>query len=272
MVCDSFDTTEPAADYAAEPEVVFSPLSPIGYCRFYDLEMNGFTDDQKFYLDSLAKGMHVLEAGCGNGRLCRAFAAAGLQVTGIDLSSEMLAAAALEKTTNISYIGMDMAELAFSKRFDAIVVAYNTLNLLADPPRTEACLAGFRRCLKKNGLLLLQIYLPQRSVSDSGQTRTFQFQIFDTKNGDKVIKETLKHFNQDGNLIMEERYRVRPLNNPDANEDLAHSMTLLNLEATDWLRMITNAGFTVNARYGGFDLTPFRNGRDHLLLLQARAS
>jgi len=259
------------SDYSTEPEVVFAPLTQERYCEFYDIEMDGFSDDLQFYLNSLESGMEILEAGCGSGRLSRALAAHGMRITGIDNSTEMLARAILQNCSNIEYICMDMAGLVLKKRFDAAIVAYNTLNLLENAADVQKSLSRIRQHLKENGLLLLQIFIPPNETYAAGKARTFQFQIFDAPNGGKIIKETLKSSIEHHHMALEERYRIRPLNSRDNNEDLSHFMNLLVLEYRDWIRMVTESGFSVISEYGDFHLSSFVDGHDSMLLLKAQA-
>ncbi len=271
MHSEIFDNPEPGMDYSTEPEVIFSPLSPERYCEFYDIEMDDFTADIDFYLNSLAEGMDILEVGCGSGRLSRALASSGLQVTGIDISLQMLNRAACGKRHNINYVCMDMIRIAFKKHFDAVIAAYNTMNILSDSSQIRRCLNCMHWHLKKGGLLLLQIFLPPEGVVADGKARTFQFQIFDTKNGGKVIKETLKYYTKGRrHMVVEERYRIRPMNSRGKNEDLAHSMNLPVLSYSDWTQLLTDTGFVITEQYGDFKLTPFVEGESSHLLLKAQ--
>ena len=258
-------------DYSQEPETVFTPLSRKRYREFYEIEMNDFSDDLNFYLTSLERGMEVLDVGCGSGRLSRALAAHGMRVVGIDNSIEMLTGASSMKGSNIKYVCMDMLDMALDKRFDAAFIAYNTLNLLKDVANVRQTLTGCRHHLKENGLLLLQIFIPRKKTMADQGARTFQFQIFKSPKGGKIIKETLKSFTGEYRLILEERYRVRPMNTKDDNEDLSHAMHLLALDHTDWIRLVLEAGFTVTGQYGDFDLSPFSKEKSSMLLIQAKA-
>jgi 2-polyprenyl-3-methyl-5-hydroxy-6-metoxy-1,4-benzoquinol methylase len=75
----------------------------------YDLE-NVWAADDDFYLELAQEiGGPVLDVGCGTGRLTRAFAAAGLDVTGLDLSPQMLARArSLSDGLDIEWIQGDV--------------------------------------------------------------------------------------------------------------------------------------------------------------------
>ena len=232
--------------------------------------MTHFDADLGFYLLALGENMDILELGCGSGRLSRALAGRGHRVTGVDISSEMLSRAAMLDTTNITYLREDMTQISFQKRFGAIIVPYNTLNLLTEPGKVEHCLQLIRDHLLEKGLLLLQIFLPDSTMIASGNARTFQFQIFKTPDGGKIIKETLKNYREEEQqIVLQERYRVRPTTG--RREDLAHTMYLLALAHAAWVRLITAAGFTINAQYGDYTLSPFVSGKDSRLLLTARA-
>jgi 2-polyprenyl-3-methyl-5-hydroxy-6-metoxy-1,4-benzoquinol methylase len=256
-------------DYSIEPEEVFFPLSAQRYCEFYDIEMMNFDADLGFYLSALEEKKDILELGCGSGRLSRALATRGHRVTGVDISREMLARASMQDTTDIAYICADMAEISLQKNFDAIIIPYNTLNLLREPGKVELCLQLIRNHLRPNGLLLLQTFLPGQSIPTEN-AKTFQFQIFKTPDGGKIIKETFKYYRVEEQLIiLQERYRVRPITGK--TEDLIHTLYLLALPYEAWIRLITGAGFTINAQYGDYTLSPFIAGKDSRLLLTARA-
>jgi SAM-dependent methyltransferase len=257
-------------DYSTEPEEIFLPLSAERYGEFYDIEMSDFDADLSFYRTALTEQADILELGCGSGRLSRALAAMGHRVTATDISPEMLSRASRLDTTNITYLLQDMNEMSFSKNFDAIMIAYNTLNLLVTPEKVTQCLQLARTHLNKNGLLLLQIFLPGHQHVSNPDAKIFQFQIFTMPGGGKLIKETLKQHRQEEQLIiLQERYRVRPLHGK--KEDLAHTLNLLAIPHEAWVRLITAAGFAIGAQYGDYTLAPFVSGKDNRLLLIARA-
>jgi SAM-dependent methyltransferase len=259
-------------DYTQEPEEIFLPLDEKRYCEFYDVEMAGFTSDLPFYLSLLPPAANILELGCGNGRLARALAAAGHSVTGIDISAPMLASAAALGGEHITYVRMDMAEFMVPDRFDAVIIAYNTLNLLGNLPIIERCLKRTRGHLKEGGQLLLQTFQPRPDEFPSDGGGAFQFRIFALPGGGKLIKETIKRSRQK-EIELTERYRVRPADgNSKNNEDLAHTLYLAAIGHEKLTELLTTAGFTTTCRYGGYDLSPFVPERDGLLLLAARAS
>jgi len=199
------------SSYDDEPETAFSPLTEKMYSDLYEIEMEGFKDDIGFYSKYLPEKCSILELGCGTGRIAETLAKKNRHVTAIDKSLYMLNKAVGKKNTNCNYICMDMRQLALTPLFDAILIPYNTLNLLYKKTDILSCLKECRSLFTENGRLYLQLFIPdKRLISHKG--KIFQFQIFRRPGGGKIIKETLKHFSDKTKTIaIEERYRIRPM-------------------------------------------------------------
>ncbi|MDP2875135.1 MAG: class I SAM-dependent methyltransferase, partial [Holophaga sp.] len=155
------------------------------YTALYDLELGDFREDLPFYRRHLpATPCAILELGCGTGRVSRALAADGHRVTGVDLSLPMLAVAGHAATASAPhYACMDMTALAFRTTFAAIIAPYNTLNLLTKPEDLRSCLTQVRHLLDQDGVLLLQLYIPDHELRGLEGKNRFQFQIFDCPDG-----------------------------------------------------------------------------------------
>lgn len=259
-------------DYDDEPEDIFLPLSEEQYCDFYELEMGGFTEDLPFFRKHLPEHGHILELGCGTGRVGRALAHQQRQLTGIDISVPMLEKAASYGNRFCRYVGMDMAQLAFQTRFAAVIIPYNTLNLLPGPGSLSACLTACHSLLNDYGVLTVQLFVPHRTLMEQvGQKTTFQFQILKDPEGGRVIKEIRRTYDaQTETIHIEERYRVRPTLKDRRNEDFSHRMDLSAWQEDRWCSFLTENGFSVDHRYGDYDLSPFSPGRSSCLLLAAR--
>ena len=240
---------------------------------FYDRELTGFLDDLPFYLKHLpGEARDLLELGCGTGRLGLALARKGYKVTGIDRSNSMLrlakAKSEKEGISGFSPVCMDMTRMAFRKRFDAVLIPYHTINLLVEPDALQRCLQQARGFLKPDGRLLLQIYIPDRSLRALEGKRQFQFQIFEDAGGDKFIKEIFKGYDPGlSRLEVREIYRLRP--SGGAKEDWQCEYQLLGYPPEKWQEILAAAGFTVKALYGDYSLKAFNAAEDHLMLVAA---
>ena len=83
-----------------------------------------------------ARGARILDAGCGAGRVGGLLAAAGHEVTGVDLDPELIAAAEQDYPGPRWRVG-DLAELELPDRFDVIVCAGNVMTFVAPDTRGE---------------------------------------------------------------------------------------------------------------------------------------
>lgn len=97
----------------------------------------------------------VLDAGCGFGRDCEYFVDRGFDIYGIDLSKNMIDYAK-KFAPEAKYSVMDMMDLKFENNyFDGIWCSATLLHL--SKKDVPLALAEFRRVLKQNGILFLDI-------------------------------------------------------------------------------------------------------------------
>ena len=255
--------------YDDEPEDIFLPLSDEFHCRLYAAEMAGFAEDLEFYRRNLPSAGHILEVACGTARVGGILATEGCSVTGIDLSLPMLRQARQDHGTVLGLTVMDMRRLAFRSRFDAVLIPYNSLNLLADPIDIHACLAGCRDALKDDGQLLLHLFVPGRQLLQQPGKKLFQFRMFDDPQLGRVIRETLRIYRPETQILeLEERFRLRPAGGP--RKDFSQHLQLCAWPAARWLETMTESGFAVDSCHGSFALANFVAGRDSTLLVAAR--
>lgn len=101
------------------------------------------------------KGKTILDAGCGDGYLCRKLARLGASVTGVELSKKMLWFAIEELETaplTISYHNASCSSLPFlmASTFDFVV----TNNVIQDMADFKGAFKEFSRLLKPGGIYL----------------------------------------------------------------------------------------------------------------------
>ncbi len=254
--------------YDDEPEDVFLPLSDELHCRLYAAEMAGFAEDLAFYRENLPRGACVLEVACGTARVGGILAGEGRRVTGIDISLPMLQLANRNHGSSVGLAAMDMRRLAFRRPFDAVLIPYNSLNLLTEPLEIRACLEGCRNSLKNGGRLLLHLFVPGEQLLAQPEKKLFQFRMFDDPHLGRIIRETLRTYHPDRHLLtLEERFRLRPTGG--AREDYCQRLRLCAWSAGRWSETLAEAGFAIDLCHGSWALTPFVAGRDSTLLIAA---
>ncbi len=96
----------------------------------------------------------ILDLGCGTGRTTMPFKQRGFEVTGIDLSKEMIDFAR-KKHEGIDFRVMDACDLDFKDAsFDYIFFSFNGIDYIHPYKKRIKCINEARRVLKKGGLFV----------------------------------------------------------------------------------------------------------------------
>lgn len=106
-------------------------------------------------------GMKLLDLACGTGELSVRFSQKGFEVTGADLSTDMLSVAqakAQALSLPIQFFQQDMTELDDLGEFDIIGIFCDSLNYLEDEQAVQQTFEGVHRLLKKGGLFLFDVH------------------------------------------------------------------------------------------------------------------
>ncbi|HVB57407.1 MAG TPA: methyltransferase domain-containing protein [Candidatus Acidoferrales bacterium] len=122
--------------------------SPAWDAKLYDEKHAFVWQRAKGLLELLAPkpGERILDLGCGTGHLTAEIASRGADVSGIDRSPEMIAAAK-KQYPHLKFEVADARELAFGRQFDA-VFSNAALHWILEPARV---IRGAARALKPNG-------------------------------------------------------------------------------------------------------------------------
>ncbi|MEU4625353.1 class I SAM-dependent methyltransferase [Actinoplanes sp. NPDC023801] len=112
------------------------------------------------------RGSRILDAGCGTGRVGGHLAAAGHDVTGVDLDPELIAEARSQHPGPAWQVG-DLSEIDLPDRFDVIVCAGNVMTFAGPSTRVEI-LRRFGAHLADGG----------RAVVGFGAGRGYEFDDF----------------------------------------------------------------------------------------------
>ncbi|MDR3050451.1 MAG: methyltransferase domain-containing protein [Oscillospiraceae bacterium] len=156
-----------------------------GFAALYDALMDdvdyaGWVD---YYLALMAyAGLHparAAECACGTGSLTVGFARAGIAMTGVDASEDMLRLAgqkARAAGVRIPFICQDMRALALHRPVDAVLATCDGVNYLCSPAAVQAFLGAAYRALRPGGGLFFDVssrYKLQTVLGDAfyGETR-----------------------------------------------------------------------------------------------------
>jgi SAM-dependent methyltransferase len=103
----------------------------------------------------------ILDCGCGTGGHAIPLAKRGYEVTGIDLSEEMINIAkekASKSGVSVDLIKMDLRELQLNKKFDACICMFAVIDYLTSNKDLLKVLSNIREHLKSDSLLVFDFW------------------------------------------------------------------------------------------------------------------
>jgi ubiquinone/menaquinone biosynthesis C-methylase UbiE len=251
------------------------------YDSMHNDESSVVRGDAQFYRDLAGRsGGEVLEIGVGTGRVALRLAESGLQVTGLDASSAMLAiaaekasAAALTERLHLEQADMRAFDLT-PRRFGLAIVPYRAFQLLLTPDDQLAALAAFRRHLRPDGILVLHLFDPDLRFLLPGSKAPIGLLCGVDRQTGRRVEGTLEtalfdHVTQ----VRRDLWRYRAFE-PDGT--VADEETLeLSLRWTfrwEMRHLLRLAGFVVEAEFSDFDGSGPAYGKEQIWVAHAPAS
>lgn len=139
------------------------------FAEYYDLFTSNV--DYKQYAERIddivmslgLKRGSLVDLGCGTASLDLELSCLGYSVTGIDLSCDMLTAAASKiyaQGTHITLINQDMTELKLPNKTDVIISTLDGLNHLDSLASVKKVFAGVKKYLKNGGVFIFDMNTP----------------------------------------------------------------------------------------------------------------
>lgn len=226
--------------------------------RYYDLEFRNWNADIPYYTSIVKERPgSVLELACGTGRITVPLARLGVPVTGLELLDTMLSQARHNGASagiQIDWIQGDMANFKLHKKFDWVLLPFNSMQHLHDSTLVQAMLGCIRNHLTPSGRFAFDVLnpiFPNLSHEFSPFIEADHFDDPDGKGGVKIavshsydrtsmIKKTMLRYSIDG----EEAQRFEEIRMRCYDPD--HLSTLLR-----------ENGFEIEHRFGSYDRIPF---------------
>lgn len=240
----------------------------------YDLEHEDFDDDISL-MRNIASivGDPIVEFGCGSGRILLPLAHDGFDVTGIDSSQEMLArleheAGVSNATGKITSLHGDMSERLPlpADTFGVAIFSLNGLMHLQDQAAQLAALSEAARVLDPRGQLVIDLFNPTPEYLNhlgTGAHLEGSWQLPDGREVEKWSYRTLHPATQ----TIDTRIWYDTIMEDGAVHRLRAAFTLRYLHAAELALLLDKAGFVEWQFYGTYELDPFDDNSDRLIVL-----
>ncbi len=243
---------------------------------FFDAEYADYEDDLPVLEAYAARtGGPLLELGCGTGRALVPLAQAGYEVTGVELSPAMLARAqaraeAVGVADSVRLIQGDYTTVPLGGPYKFAYLVMNTFLHLPDREAQLAALRHWREHLAPRGLLLIDVFHPdvaQLAALDGRMEWDKTWQDADT--GETIMKFVTRTLDLAGQVM-----HVNMIYDAIAPDGRVRR-TLVPYDARYIWRfegelLLEQAGYTVEAVYGDWDMGPFEDTSDRMIFVARR--
>lgn len=248
--------------------------------RLYDLDLVDDPGDTDLYLALAARtGGPVLELAVGTGRLAVPLAAAGHDVTGVDLDPAMLerarrrAAAAgrsVERRLHLVEDDIRTVRLPAAGTFGLAFVALNSLMLLGDRASQLAAIRTMAAHLAPGGLAVVDVWLPDADDLARFDGRlSLEYPRLDPETGHLVTK--IASAIHDAATATVRLATIYEEGRPGESAIRWFREDHLRLVGADELRAAAEAvGLEVELIAGNYDLDPLGPGAERAILVAVR--
>ena len=250
-----------------------------------EAEQAAESKDIAFFTDiAIELGGPILELGCGSGRMAIPIAQAGIEIVGLDLSSEILRyfrkkirPESLDTRKRITLVCGDMKDLPLKKRFRGIFCSSNTLFLLGTEGTIGKALASARRCLAPDGILVFD------TAAIDNETRTAlanypkgdlpDLELSEGAGGGQIQRTHSIAPRGDEQKDAEARDRSTRFSITykyfDAHNSICYERKedIILPDPRDLRRLLREHGYQIEKEFGWYDRRPFSDGDRKMIML-----
>ena len=210
----------------------------------------------------LPVGSEVLDLCCGHGRHSVLLAQAGLKMTGLDLSERYLKqAASYAKSVGIELhlVHSDMRQIPFESQFDAVINLFTSFGYLSSDNEDVHVLKQVSKALKPDGRFLIDLinrdWVVSNNLADERKT---------APNG------TVYQEHRELDLVNGRIKNTFTVTTPRGATYKSDGLTIRLYTLGELKSMLSDAGFTIKAVYGGYKSQLYNNEARRMIIVSAK--
>ena len=233
--------------------------------EMYDiLHRTAPADELAFYLSYAEKGQKILEPLCGNGRFLVPFLERGFDITGLDLSEEMLAKLR-QRAPGAQAFRADITTYSGQETYDYIFVPSCSISLFTDIKQCKQVLRKLNALLAKGGRLVFSVDTIASRCADDGDYQTTA--SVKTREGFDLILKSKNHYDERSQTQFSpgiyELYREGELLGQERMDFQTHLY-----QAGEMEQYLRESGFSAVLSYSSYHKTPVSGGDYEILLYE----
>lgn len=231
--------------------------------EYYDAECDAIEwlqHDVPFLLKHLPKKpADVLELACGTGRAAIPLAQAGHRVTGVDYAPEMLEIAARKRDAvglqhrQLTLLEQDVLRLKVNRRFDWIVILFNSFLAFATLPEQDRLLQNIRKHLRPNGRFWLDIFQPNLAIRAHHKSKNHAPTIFHVPELNRTVFLVVDVERDPARQIQLITFRYRWFDEQSRERKAVRKFTLTFLMPRELQLVLERNGFVIEELWGDYD-------------------
>lgn len=238
----------------------------------YDLDSrDNLRDDLPFYLEFAMKYPgEILELGCGTGRVALFLASKGIDVTGIDLSEQMLDVfknklGNVDNNSNMGKINLihgNMKDFSLDKKFSMIVAPFRAFQAITDSNDVLNSLMCIRKHLDDEGIFIVNVFNPSPIMDESWiYPEKTQWKRVDEQTGNYVVKKHWGDKIDTVNQIIYPHFAFEVTYTNGKTERIVDDLPMKYYYSNQLRKVILDSGMSIIDEYSWYDKSPL-DGRE----------
>ena len=224
------------------------------YAKYYDLFYKGkdYSEEvdflKKIFNKFGKKPVRILNLGCGTGAHDKDLVNENYQVTGMDLSEEMIEIAK-DKVPDAEFVVGDISNFNLNDKFDVIICMFSVLGYLTENEQLE----GFFDCCKKHlnpeGLLILDVWNGLGVMHELPTSREKSVEV----DGLKIVRKSYPDLDLT-NHLNKVRFNVKVFDNGELIRDYDEDHKVRFFFPLEIRKYIEDVGFEVKHLCPSFEI------------------